>query len=58
LFIPALSTYFGLTGPGPAVFSTVLPALVLWFATLTVAYRLQLLDRVLGISGDNHPASA
>ena len=30
LFTPALSGYFDLTGPGPIVFTTVLPTLVLW----------------------------
>ncbi len=49
LFVPALSDYFGLTGPAPPVFTTVLPALVLWFATLTAVYRLRLLDRILGL---------
>ena len=49
LFVPALSTYFGLTGPAPPVFSAVLPALALWFVALTVAFRLRLLDRVLGL---------
>ena len=50
LFVPALSTYFGLTGPARPVFTTVLPALVLWFAALSAAYRFRLLDRVLGLS--------
>jgi cation-transporting ATPase E len=49
LFVPSLSNYFGLTGPAPAVFNTVLPALVLWFVALTAAYRFRLLDRVLGL---------
>jgi cation-transporting ATPase E len=49
LFVPALSDYFGLTGPAAPVFTTVLPALLLWFATLTVVYRLRLLDRILGL---------
>ena len=49
LFTPALSDYFGLTGPARPVFTTVLPALVLWFAALTAAYRFRLLDRVLGL---------
>jgi cation-transporting P-type ATPase E len=49
LFVPALSTYFGLTGPAPAVFRTVLPALALWFVTLTAAFRFRVLDRVLGL---------
>jgi cation-transporting ATPase E len=55
LFTPALSDYFGLTGPAPPVFTTVIPALVLWFAALSAAYRLRLLDRVLGI--DSLPAT-
>jgi len=49
LFTPVLSTYFGLTGPAAPVFRAVLPALVLWFAALTAAFRLRLLDRVLGL---------
>lgn len=49
LFTPALSDYFGLTGPAAPVFVAVLPALVLWFGALTVAYRVRLLDRVLGL---------
>ncbi len=49
LFVPALSTYFGLTGPATPVFTTVLPALVLWVAALSAAYRFRLLDRVLGL---------
>jgi cation-transporting ATPase E len=49
LFVPTLSTYFGLTGPGPAVFSTVLPALMLWFLALTACYRFRVLERVLGL---------
>jgi len=48
LVVPALSNYFGLTGPAP-VFTLVLPALVLWFATMTAAYRYRLLDRILGL---------
>jgi cation-transporting P-type ATPase E len=54
LFVPALWTYFGLTGPAAPVFMTVLPALVLWFAALTVVFRLRLLDRILGL--DELPA--
>ena len=50
LFAPALSNYFGLTGPARPVFTTVLPALVLWFGALSAAYRFRLLDRVLGLS--------
>jgi cation-transporting ATPase E len=48
LFTPALSDYFGLTGPAPPVYSVVLPALAVWFVALGAAYRLRLLDRVLG----------
>jgi cation-transporting ATPase E len=49
LFTPSLSDYFGLTGPARPVFTTVLPALVVWFAALSAAYRYRLLDRVLGL---------
>ena len=49
LFVPALSTYFGLTGPTPPIFVAVLPALLLWFGVLTAVFRLRLLDRVLGL---------
>jgi cation-transporting ATPase E len=49
LFVPVLSDYFGLTGPAAPVFQVVLPALALWFAALTVVYRLRLLDRILGL---------
>jgi cation-transporting ATPase E len=55
LFVPALSDYFGLTGPGPAVFSTVLPALPLWFGVLTAAFRFRLLDRILGLGAERSP---
>jgi cation-transporting ATPase E len=56
LFIPALSNYFGLTGPAEPVFDIVLPALALWFATLTAVFRFRLVDRVLGTLGPQ-PAS-
>ena len=42
------------TSASPAarpVFTTVLPALALWFAALSAAYRFRLLDRVLGSPG-------
>jgi cation-transporting ATPase E len=51
LFVPALWSYFGLTGPAAPVFATVVPALVLWFAALTAAFRFRLLDRILGLDG-------
>jgi cation-transporting ATPase E len=50
LFAPALTTYFGLTDAADPVFRTVLPALVLWFAALSAAYRFRLLDRALGLA--------
>jgi cation-transporting ATPase E len=49
LFTPALSDYFGLTGPAPPVYDAVLPALAVWFVALSAAYRVRLLDRVLGL---------
>ncbi|MGY1832463.1 HAD-IC family P-type ATPase [Geodermatophilus sp. SYSU D01180] len=51
LFWPAFTTYFGLTEAADPVFETVLPALVLWFAALTAAYRFRLLERALGLTG-------
>jgi cation-transporting P-type ATPase E len=51
LFVPALSDYFGLTGPARPVFTAVLPALVVWFVLLSAAYRFRVLDRVLGLDG-------
>jgi cation-transporting P-type ATPase E len=51
LFTPALSEYFGLTGPAAPVYDTVLPALAAWFILLSAAYRIRLLDRVLGLPG-------
>jgi cation-transporting ATPase E len=49
LFVPALYNYFGLTAGNGYVLRVVLIALVPWFAALTAAYRLRLLDRVLGL---------
>jgi cation-transporting P-type ATPase E len=49
LFTPAVSDYFGLTGAAPPVYTTVLPALAVWFVALTVAYRFRVLDRLLGV---------
>lgn len=46
LFVQALSNYFGLTGPAEPVFDLVLPAVVLWFGTLTAVFRLRLVERV------------
>ena len=51
LFIPALSNYFGVTGPAEPVFGLVLPALVLWFATLTAVFRFRPVEGALGSLG-------
>ncbi|GAB3197310.1 HAD-IC family P-type ATPase [Geodermatophilus arenarius] len=51
LFWPAFTTYFGLTEAADPVFETVVPALLLWFAALTAAYRFRLLERALGLTG-------
>jgi cation-transporting ATPase E len=50
LFASPFTDYFGLTHAADPVFRTVLPALVLWFAVLSAAYRFRLLDRVLGLA--------
>jgi cation-transporting ATPase E len=42
------------------MFETVLPALIIWFAALSAAYRSQLLERVLGLkrlTGHGSPGS-
>jgi cation-transporting P-type ATPase E len=49
LYTPALSDYFGLTGPSRQMLVTVIPALVIWFAALSAAYRWRVLDRLLGV---------
>ena len=49
LFVPTLYNYFGLTSANPFVLTVVLVPLVLWFVVLSAAYRLRLLDRVLGL---------
>jgi cation-transporting ATPase E len=49
LVTPALSEYFGLTGPARPVYETVLPALLVWFLALWVTYRFRIFDRVLGL---------
>jgi magnesium-transporting ATPase (P-type) len=55
LCVPALWSYFGLMGPSKPVFLVVLPALILWYLTLTVVFRFRLFDRLLGL--DRHPDS-
>jgi cation-transporting ATPase E len=49
LFVPRFTEYFGLTDAADPVFRTVLPALVVWFALLTAAYRFRALERALGL---------
>ncbi len=49
LFVPGFTDYFGLTDAARPVFQTVLPALMIWFALLTAAYRFRVLDRALGL---------
>ncbi|MCZ2828867.1 HAD-IC family P-type ATPase [Modestobacter sp. VKM Ac-2986] len=49
LLTPAVSTYLGLTGAAPPVYTIVLPVLVLWFLALGAAYRFRVLDRLLGL---------
>jgi cation-transporting ATPase E len=49
LFAPWFTSYFGLTDAAEPVFTTVVPALVVWFALLSAAYRFRLLDRALGL---------
>jgi cation-transporting ATPase E len=49
LFVPAIYTYFGLAGPSGPVFVIVGVMLAIWFASLSLAYRWRLLDRVLGL---------
>lgn len=49
LVVPDLRNYFGLTRPAGPVYQTAVPALVLWFVALTAAYRLRILDWLLGL---------
>ncbi|WP_106321527.1 HAD-IC family P-type ATPase [Actinoplanes italicus] len=49
LCVPGLWSYFGLMGPSKPVFLVVLPALILWYLTLTVVFRFGLFDRLLGL---------
>jgi cation-transporting ATPase E len=49
LVVPDLSDYFGLTKAVPIVYALVLPALLVWFLALAAAYRLRLMDRLLGL---------
>jgi cation-transporting ATPase E len=56
LFTPALSNYFGLTGPAQPVFTSVLPTLAVWFLVLTAMFRFRVLDRVLGLPAEEGAA--
>ncbi|GIF30332.1 cation transporter E1-E2 family ATPase [Actinoplanes utahensis] len=49
LNVPFLWEYFGLMKPSKPVFFVVLPALILWYLSLTVMFRLRLFDRLLGL---------
>ncbi|ALE83997.1 HAD-IC family P-type ATPase [Pseudonocardia sp. HH130629-09] len=46
--VPALSSYFGLTGAAGPVFLVVLPALACWFVLMWVVLRFRVMDRLLG----------
>ncbi|MGI3783372.1 MAG: HAD-IC family P-type ATPase, partial [Janthinobacterium lividum] len=58
LVVPSLRNYFGLTRPAGIVYDTALPLLLVWFLLLTAAYRLRLMDRLLGLTDllDDRPA--
>ncbi|WP_229076567.1 HAD-IC family P-type ATPase [Actinoplanes sp. DH11] len=49
LCVPVFWQYFGLIGPSRPVFFVVLPALLIWYGTLTVVFRVRLFDRLLGL---------
>ncbi|WP_433829968.1 HAD-IC family P-type ATPase [Actinoplanes sp. CA-015351] len=49
LCVPVFWQYFGLIGPSKPVFFVVLPALLLWYGTLTIVLRFRLFDRLLGL---------
>ena len=49
LVVPTFRDYFGLTRPAGVVYATVVPMLLLWFLALTAAFRLRLMDRLLGL---------
>lgn len=53
LVIPATSSYFGLTSPARPVVLVVVPAVVVWFLVLSAALRWRLLDRALGLTGND-----
>jgi cation-transporting ATPase E len=49
LTVPVLRDYFGLTRPVGVVYTTALPALLVWFFALSAAYRFRVMDRLLGL---------
>jgi cation-transporting ATPase E len=49
LVVPVTRNYFGLTAPDPPVIYTVIPAVVLWFASLSLVLRFGVLERILGL---------
>lgn len=49
LFIPTLSTYFGLTQAAGPVYDLAMPGLVVWFIVLYACFRFRAYDRVLGL---------
>ena len=50
LVVPTLRDYFGLTRPAGIVYQTALPLLLVWFLALSAAYRLRVMDRLLGLA--------
>ena len=49
LVVPTTQSYFGLTAPDPPVLYTALPAVLVWFVVLSLALRLRVLERLLGL---------
>ena len=49
LVVPTLRDYFGLTRPAGIVYAITLPLLGLWFLVLGAAYRLRVMDRLIGL---------
>lgn len=52
LVVPVFRDYFGLTRPVGIVYETALPVLLVWFLALAAAYRLRVMDRLLGLQKD------
>jgi cation-transporting ATPase E len=49
LIVPVFRDYFGLTRPAGIVYQTALPVLGIWFLVMAVAFRLRVMDRLLGL---------